>query len=39
MSLLELQGLTVETESGVNPPPGSRASKFCNASVLSVLIC
>lgn len=30
MSLLELQGLTIESENGAAPPPGSRASKGCN---------
>ncbi|NUR01119.1 MAG: SapB/AmfS family lantipeptide [Streptomyces sp.] len=39
MSLLELQGLTIETETGHAPPPGSRASKGCGGSRLSLLIC
>lgn len=40
MSLLELQGLTIESESGAAPPPGSRASKGCgNFSLLSLLLC
>ncbi|MFI7400640.1 SapB/AmfS family lanthipeptide [Streptomyces sp. NPDC049541] len=38
MSLLELQGLIIETESGYRPPPGSRASKGC-FSLLSALGC
>ncbi|MET9828164.1 SapB/AmfS family lanthipeptide [Streptomyces sp. NPDC006385] len=36
MSLLELQGLTIESEAGYRPPPGSRASRGC-ASILSLL--
>ncbi|NUP24052.1 MAG: SapB/AmfS family lantipeptide [Streptomyces sp.] len=39
MSLLDLQGLTTETETGYAPPPGSRASKGCGGSRLSLLIC
>ncbi|MGW1751359.1 class III lanthipeptide [Streptomyces sp. NPDC002092] len=39
MSLLELQGLTIETETGLRPPPGSRASKGCGGSRLSLLLC
>lgn len=39
MSLLELQGLTIESETGLAPPPGSRASKGCGGSRLSLLIC
>ncbi len=42
MSLLELQGLTIETETGAAPPPGSRASKYCGGgggSFLSLLLC
>jgi hypothetical protein len=39
MSLLELQGLTIDTETGHRPPPGSRASKGCGGSRLSLLIC
>lgn len=38
MSLLELQGLTIESETGLRPPPGSRASRGC-FSGLSLLIC
>ncbi|MFF7265524.1 SapB/AmfS family lanthipeptide [Streptomyces sp. NPDC008159] len=38
MSLLELQGLTIEPEVGHGPPPGSRASKGCfNRSAFSLL--
>ncbi|MEV0117234.1 SapB/AmfS family lanthipeptide [Streptomyces sp. NPDC050844] len=44
MSLLELQGLTIEPENGHRPPPGSRASKACTGggdagSRLSLLLC
>ncbi|MDC0773232.1 MULTISPECIES: SapB/AmfS family lanthipeptide [unclassified Streptomyces] len=40
MSLLDLQGLTTETETGYAPPPGSRASKGCGGgSRLSLLLC
>ncbi|WP_345013028.1 SapB/AmfS family lanthipeptide [Streptomyces shaanxiensis] len=41
MSLLELQGLTIESETGYAPPPGSRASKGCGGggSRLSLLLC
>ncbi|MEU4994900.1 SapB/AmfS family lanthipeptide [Streptomyces sp. NPDC021622] len=45
MSLLELQGLTIEPENGHHgPPPGSRASKACSGggdagSRLSLLLC
>lgn len=42
MSLLELQGLTIESETGYAPPPGSRASKGCGGgggSHLSLLLC
>ncbi|MER5939343.1 MULTISPECIES: SapB/AmfS family lanthipeptide [unclassified Streptomyces] len=40
MSLLELQGLTIESETGYRPPPGSRASKGCGGgSFLSLLLC
>ncbi|MDO0910292.1 SapB/AmfS family lanthipeptide [Streptomyces sp. DT2A-34] len=40
MSLLELQGLTIESEAG-HRPPGSRASKYCGGggSRLSLLLC
>ncbi|MDF3148761.1 MULTISPECIES: class III lanthipeptide [unclassified Streptomyces] len=38
MSLLELQGLTIESEAG-HRPPGSRASKGCGHSGLSLLLC
>lgn len=37
MSLLELQGLTIESEAGYHRPGGSRASKGC--SVASLLLC
>ncbi|WP_107120165.1 SapB/AmfS family lanthipeptide [Streptomyces regalis] len=37
MSLLELQGLTIESETGYHRPPGSRASKACSG--LSVIFC
>ncbi|MGW3117808.1 SapB/AmfS family lanthipeptide [Streptomyces sp. NPDC001107] len=37
MSLLELQGLTIESETGLRPGP-SRASKGC-FSGLSVALC
>ncbi|MFE7853145.1 SapB/AmfS family lanthipeptide [Streptomyces sp. NPDC057403] len=36
MSLLELQGLTIESQDGLRPPPGSRASKACR-SAFSIL--
>ncbi|MCX5265724.1 SapB/AmfS family lanthipeptide [Streptomyces rishiriensis] len=42
MSLLELQGLTIESETGLKPPPGSRASKGCflgGGSLFSILFC
>ncbi|MEW2397050.1 SapB/AmfS family lanthipeptide [Streptomyces sp. NPDC046862] len=41
MSLLELQGLTIEPETGAKPPPGSRASKGCfiGGSLLSIIFC
>ncbi|MEU6799917.1 SapB/AmfS family lanthipeptide [Streptomyces neyagawaensis] len=42
MSLLELQGMTIESETGLKPPPGSRASKGCiigGGSVFSFLFC
>ena len=43
MSLLDLQGLTIEPEAGQGPPPGSRASKGCfntgGGSNWSLLFC
>ncbi|SPF06093.1 SapB/AmfS family lanthipeptide [Streptomyces sp. MA5143a] len=42
MSLLELQGMTIESETGLKPPLGSRASKGCfivGGSVFSVFFC
>ncbi|MEV6382553.1 SapB/AmfS family lanthipeptide [Streptomyces sp. NPDC051773] len=43
MSLLELQGLTIESETGLKPPLGSRASKGCflggGVSFLSIFLC
>jgi hypothetical protein len=40
MSLLDLQKLEKEDDAPRKaPPPGSRASKGCNASNLSLLLC
>ncbi|MEV8017378.1 SapB/AmfS family lanthipeptide [Streptomyces sp. NPDC086554] len=39
MSLLELQGLTIDTETGYRPPPGSRASKGCHTGSYLSLLC
>jgi len=39
MSLLDLQGLTIESEAGLYPPPGSRASKGCHTGSYLSLLC
>ena len=38
MSLLDLQGMKTEGPNA-GPPPGSRASKGCGTSKLSLLLC
>lgn len=39
MALLDLQSIKREDGPRKAPPPGSRASKGCNASNLSLLLC
>jgi hypothetical protein len=39
MALLDLQALETSEAPSASPPPGSRASKGCGGSRLSLLIC